>query len=64
MFEKMIVEKKVEIIRVRDEIKQLIDMRSDELLSELDGIWRDVEARKETRREEIERAIGEIIVYN
>ena len=63
MFEKMIVEKKAEIIRVRDEMKQLIDMRSAELLSELDGIWRDVEARKETRREEIERAIGEIIEY-
>ncbi|KAI6652687.1 hypothetical protein LOD99_4470 [Oopsacas minuta] len=41
-------------------MKQLIDMKSEEVLKELDSIWEEVNQRKEKKRQEIEKNIEEI----
>ncbi|KAI6653192.1 hypothetical protein LOD99_3717 [Oopsacas minuta] len=61
LFKRVIEENKSEVIRVREEMKQLIDMKSEEVLRELDSIWTEVNERKKKKRQDIEKDINEVI---
>ena len=54
LFRQNIDENKAEVNRNREEMKQLIDKKSDELLRELEGVWEKVND-KEKKREVSER---------
>ena len=60
LLKRVIDEKKLEVNQVRDEMKQLIDLKEEEVLRELDVIWEEVNERKEKKRQEIEKNVKDI----
>ena len=59
LFRQNIDEKKAEVNRIREEMKLLIDKQSDELLRELDEIWKEVN-KKEKKKEEFTQNIRDL----
>ena len=59
LFRQNIDEKKAEVNRIREEMKLLIDKKSDELLRELDEIWKEVN-EKEKKKEEFTQNIRDL----
>ena len=62
LFRQNINEKRAEVNRIREEMKLLIDQKSDELLGELDRILEEVN-EKEKKRKELDQNIREIQEY-
>ena len=59
LFRQNIDENKAEVNRIREEMKQLIDKKSDELLRELEGVWEKVN-EKEKKREELDQNLRDL----
>ena len=57
-FREMIERKKLEVRKVSKEMRSLIEKKEEEIIQELDAIWKEVNTRMEKRKTDIQTKIG------